>query len=167
MRTLFITCVAMALGVFTSASPRAAELCGPPTPPPSCKPLPPAELFLRLLTSAPGQPVRFEATVMAHLPVEDLALDVQLPAGATWVSGLAGRLDANARRALPMAALLPAHGHAEIFATLHYRLTAGGTLTSGAHLSFDEGQPTQPPAARLGLWNGTQIREFSALGGGR
>lgn len=170
MRALISAAIAAALLSPSSAAAQDSGGRQSRSQPPSCKPLPPVELKLQLQDNAPGKPAQFEAIVQSHLPVEDLVLDVQLPPGGRWTTAraeLAGRLDANARRALPMGALLPTRGHAEIHATVRYRLVAGGTLTSGACLSFDDGQPTRPLAPRLSHWNGAPVIEYAAAGGGR
>ncbi len=137
------------------------------------KPELPVEFRLRLLSTgkpSSGQPVRFEAVVLAQRPVELVSLDLRLPEGARWASGergMAGRLTAGERRAVPLGAFLRCSGHEEIYARLQFRMRGGASQTRGAVLRFDEGLPTPSPAYRHSTWSGTPVLEYPAAGTGR
>ena len=149
------------LGAGTSAAtPRAHRS-------PSCKPSAPVDVELRMLDNTPGQPARIETRVTANLPVEDLQMEVSFTGGARGPAGrreLAGRLDAGARRALPLSVALPAQGHSEVFVMLTYRAAGGSRMTCGAYLAFDDGQPARVAQGRAARWNGQAVLEFPAQG---
>jgi hypothetical protein len=147
-------------------SPGAAR---PPQAPPSCKPETPVDLTLRIVDGAPGTAAHIEAVVDVHRAVVIDRLEMRLPAGALWQSGppaLSGRVNAGARQSVRMGLTLPARGHVEVQALLHFRLAGGGALTRGARLSFDDGLPTRPARGRATQWNGMRVLEFPARGVG-
>ena len=166
-RILAAACAAGAILIAAPGSLPAAAKPAPARRPASCKPMPPVDLELRLLSHEPGQPVRFETRVDAHRPVDDLQLEMRLPAGARWAGGartLSGRLEEGGRKAVPMSVAIPARGHAEIQALVRFRLANGSLLTRGAHLSFDDGEPSKPPVGRASSWDGSPVVEFPAVG---
>jgi hypothetical protein len=142
------------------AAPRAAR-------PASCKPAVPVDVELRVLDSTPGQPAQVETRVTALRPVEGLRMDVSFSGGAAWSGSrreLTGRMDAGARRALPLAVALPAQGHSEIYVKVSFTTANGSRLTRGAYLAFDDGRPARPLEGRASSWNGTPVLEFPAQG---
>jgi hypothetical protein len=143
----------------SAATPRAHH-------PSSCKPSAPIDVELRLLDSHSGQPARIETRVTANLPVEDLGMEMRFTGGARESgsrSRLAGRLDAGARRALPLTVALPAQGHSEVYVRVTFR-AGGARMTRGAYLAFDDGQPARVAQGRLTRGNGDAVLEFPAQG---
>jgi hypothetical protein len=132
----------------------------------AAKPSAPIDVELRVLDNTPGQPVRIETRVTANLPVEDLGLEMTFTGGARESgsrSRLAGRLDAGARRALPLSVALPARGHSEVFVRVTFR-AGGARMTRGAYLAFDDGQPARVAQGRITRGNGGVVLEFPAQG---
>jgi hypothetical protein len=133
----------------------------------AAKPSAPIDVELRVLDNTPGQPARIETRVTANLPVEDLSMELSFSGGARESGsrlGLAGRLDAGARRALPLSVALPARGHSEVFVRVSYRAAGGARMTRGAYLAFDDGQPARVAQGRPTRWNGNAVLEFPAQG---
>jgi hypothetical protein len=156
--------LASALLLLLAAAVAAAPPAGRPV---SRKPSVPVDVELRLLEDAPGGPARLETRVTANRPVEDLRMDVAFSGGAQWSGarrGLAGRMDAGARRAVPLAVALPAQGHSEVYVKVTFRTAGGSLLTRGAYLAFDDGRPARAAQGRASDWNGTPVLEFPAAG---
>jgi hypothetical protein len=133
----------------------------------SCKPLPPAEVELRLVSRAAGGPATIEAQVSAFRPLEDVRLDLTLPANdaapGEAVRSL-GRIDSGSKRALTFHASIPPAGRSEVYARITFRMPGGEIMTSAAHLSFADGQPAPAPTYRTSHWNGSVVLETPAGG---
>jgi hypothetical protein len=133
----------------------------------AAKPSAPVDVELRVLDNTPGQPARIETRVTANLPVENLEMELSFTGGARGPGGrreLAGRLDAGARRALPLSVALPARGHSEVFVRVSFRAAGGARMTRGAYLAFDDGLPARVAQGRATRWNGGTVLEFPAQG---
>jgi hypothetical protein len=158
---LRLSACALALLLATAA---AAAPCGRPAAP---KPSVPVDVELRLLDNTPGRPTQIETRVTAHRPVEDLRMDVAFTGGARWSGSrreLAGRMDAGARRALPLAVALPQQGHSEVYVKVTFRTAGGSLMTRGAYLAFDDGRPARVAQGRASSWDGNAVLEFPAAG---
>lgn len=160
------TGLALALGFAFAAAPLLPASASPRHPL-SCKPLPPAEVELRLVSQAAGQPAAIEAQIRAYRPLEDVRLELDLPQGDAAPSGRDrsfGRITSGSHRALSFRAAIPAAGRSEVYARITFRMPGGEVMTSAAHLSFVDGRPAPPPAYRTSHWDGNEVLEAPAGG---